>query len=239
MAEDLVLDVRETARESVRAADAAVQGTIVLARIFDAIPVGVIVTDSRGRIALVNAEVERMFGLAREDLIGGAVERLIPERHRDAHVGYRRDYGDQPVPKAMGAGRELHGRRDDGSEFPVEIGLRPIAMAGGAGVIATIVDISRRKELEQDLRQANENLEGFALAATRDLRAPLHGMARLADALVADLSAADHPDARASADRIVEHIARLERMIEDLRVSVTRSSPALSPEPATRPEPVG
>ncbi|MBM3584891.1 MAG: PAS domain S-box protein [Alphaproteobacteria bacterium] len=238
VADDVVLNVRETVRDSVRAADTAMQDTIVLARIFDAMPVGVIFTASMDRVAMANTEVERMFCLAREDLIVGAVERLIPERHRDTYVRQRRDYAAQPVPNAMGVGRELYGRRGDGTEFSVEIGLRPFAMAGVVGVIATIVDITRRKDLERDLRQANENLEGFASVASRDLKAPLHGMARLAKALVADLATMDRPDTRANLDRIVAHIARMERMIEDLRVSAARALPRTAAEPAVRLEPV-
>jgi PAS domain S-box-containing protein len=238
VAGELTLDVRNTAESLVRGTETVVQGTIVLARIFDAIPVGVIVIDSKGKIALVNTEVERMFGSPRDNLIGDDVERLIPSRHRQAHATYRREYAAAAQTRPMGAGRDLYGRRDDGSEFPIEIGLKPIALTGGTGVIATIVDITRRKKLELDLRRANESLEGFALAASRDLKAPLHGMARLADSLVANLTDVDRPDARVNADRIVEHVARLERMIEDLSVSATRASPAPPTEPATQPEPV-
>ena len=191
-------------------------GAVVLARIFDAIPAGVVVADADGRIALVNAETERLFGYDRSDLIGQPVERLMPERNRALHVNHRAHYLRTPVGRAMGAGRELHARRSDGTEFPIEIGLRPIAMAGGLGVIATIVDITVRRALEADLRRANENLEEFTAIASHDLKAPLRGIASLTEWLIEDLADRDIPDARRNLDRIAVRIGRMERMIDDL-----------------------
>lgn len=218
MGNDVALDDRpeHAALDSESSPYGLAHGAVVLARIFDAIPAGVVVTDARGTIALVNAETERLFGYERSELIGRPVEQLMPSRNRDAHRGHRERYVRAPVSRAMGAGRELHGRRRDGSEFPIEIGLRPIAMAGGTGVIATIVDITVRRALEADLRRANEDLDDFASIASHDLKAPLRGIASLTEWLIEDLTGVGTPDALRNLERIAVRIARMERLIDDL-----------------------
>ena len=99
-----------------------------------------------------------MFGYSPEDLIGQAIEVLVPERYRERHRGHRADYGEQPKVRRMGAGLDLYGRRRDGSEFPVEISLSPVQADNESLVISAIRDISDRKQIEEDLRRANEEL---------------------------------------------------------------------------------
>jgi hypothetical protein len=124
-------------------------------------PAGKLVIDAAGRVVLVNREVERLFGYAREELLGRPVDMLVPPRFRDAHPGYRDAFFADPEARPMGAGRELYGLRKDGSEVPIEIGLTPIETDDGSMVLSSIVDISARKqseryrlELEEQLRQA-------------------------------------------------------------------------------------
>ncbi len=120
--------------------------------LFEAAPNGVMTVDAAGRIVLLNAQVEKMFGFSKEELIGQTVEILVPERLRLRH---RRLYENliavptAPLTRPMGAGRELLGRRKDGSEFLVEIGLSSIATSMGNIVIATVVDITERKRAEE------------------------------------------------------------------------------------------
>ena len=118
-------------------------------------PAGVVMADGRGRIVLVNRQVERMFGYARGELIGQPVEILVPERLREVHAKDRRAFERDPRARAMGAGRELRGRRKDGTELPVEIGLNPVAAGGQTFVIASIVDISEREKLRRRLVMAD------------------------------------------------------------------------------------
>src|SRR5213082_2501294 len=122
--------------------------------VLDAAPNAMIMVDSAGVISFANAPAATVFGYSLSELIGCHVETLIPERFRDQHGGYRKGFHSQPSSRAMGAGRDLFGRRKDGSEFPVEVGLNPIRTAEGLFVLASVIDITARKqaELENQLR---------------------------------------------------------------------------------------
>lgn len=121
-------------------------------------PNAMIMADETGRIVLANAQAERMFGYTRQELIGQAVEMLVPHAHRRSHVTLREDYQREPQLRSMGAGRDLHGVRKDGSEVPVEIGLNPINTSEGRRVLASIIDITARREAEARERQYMEDL---------------------------------------------------------------------------------
>ncbi|HJV91891.1 MAG TPA: PAS domain S-box protein, partial [Azonexus sp.] len=123
-------------------------------RVVEYAPSAMIMIDRGGRIVLVNAQTEQLFQYQRSALIGQAVEILVPERLRGEHEHFRRGFFDVPQPRPMGAGRDLFGRRSDGSEFPVEIGLNPIDTEEGVMVLATIVDITERQRAQQKLESA-------------------------------------------------------------------------------------
>jgi len=105
-------------------------------------------------IVLVNAQTEKLFGYSREDLVGQEIEMLIPDRYRDRHRLHRTGYLQAPKARLMGSGMELFGRRNDGSEFPVEISLSPTQSEEGPLVTATVRDITERKQLETERLQA-------------------------------------------------------------------------------------
>ena len=113
--------------------------------LFETAPNGVIAVDAAGRIALLNAQAEKMFGYRRAELIGKPVEVLVPQRFRGGHADLRKIAAANPRPRPMGTNRVFFGLRKDGSEFPVEIGLNPIVMSARQFVIATVVDITERK----------------------------------------------------------------------------------------------
>jgi PAS domain S-box-containing protein len=119
-------------------------------------PNGMVMVDSHGTMVLVNREVERMFGYAREELLGRTIEMLVPERSRGGHPGFREGFFRMPQTRAMGVGRDLNGLKKDGTEFPVEIGLNPLETDEGLFVLSSIVDISARKAAEQE----RQRLEG-------------------------------------------------------------------------------
>ena len=119
--------------------------------LFEFSPDAIIVTDQEGKITEINGKVEKFFGYGRGDLIGQAVETLIPERFRHAHPVHRKEYGDQPRTRPMGIGLELYGRRKDGTEFPVDIMLSPVRTEGGKFVLSVIRDLSEKKRAEEEL----------------------------------------------------------------------------------------
>lgn len=123
----------------------------------EASPSAIIMSNRDGRIVLVNALTERMFGYSREELLGAPIELLVPESVRAKHPGLREAFFANPTARAMGAGRDLYGQRKDGSRFPVEIGLNPIDSADGMLALAAVVDITARARAEEQFRIAVES----------------------------------------------------------------------------------
>jgi PAS domain S-box-containing protein len=146
----------------------------------EAAPTGMILIGQDGRLVLVNSRAQSLFGYSREELIGAPIEMLIPERTRTRHVGFRSSFFTEPSVRRMGAGRDLFGRRKDGTEVPVEVGLTPLRTAEGDFVLSSIVDITERKSAEEvreglvsQLRTLNAELEERVQARTRELSASL------------------------------------------------------------------
>ena len=148
--------------------------------VLEGAPTGMIVADLHGKIVLVNAQTEKLFGYGRDELVGELVDVLLPARFRQQHLEYRANYIADRNPRAMGRGRDLHGLRRDGSEVPVEIGLTPLETPDGSFVLASVVDISERKRAEQEkaslygqLRELNVELEERVQSRTAALQKTL------------------------------------------------------------------
>jgi PAS domain S-box-containing protein len=129
-------------------------------QLIEGAPNGMVMVDRQGQMVLVNVQIEQSFGYRRDELLGQPIEMLVPPRFRTHHAAYRQSFGTGPVARPMGAGRDLYGLHQDGSEFPVEIGLNPIETDQGLMVLGTIVDITERKRAEQTLRRSQEQLAG-------------------------------------------------------------------------------
>ncbi len=120
--------------------------------VVDAAPNSMLMVGADGRISLVNAQSEKLFGYKREELLGQKMEILVPERFRGTHHSLRAHFFESPTARAMGSGRDLFGVRKDGSEVPIEIGLNPIQLAEGTFVLASIIDITERKKADERFR---------------------------------------------------------------------------------------
>jgi len=137
--------------------------------LLESAPDAMLIVDEHGTILLANSQTEKLFGYSRDELIGQTVEKLMPSRFRGAHTKHRGEFFSIPRLRPMGAGPDLYGLRRDGSEFPAEISLNPIAIEGGVLVTSSIRDISDRKRAEQELRRAYDELDQRVLQRTTAL----------------------------------------------------------------------
>lgn len=119
-------------------------------KFLDFSPDALLIVDGAGSIVLVNRQVARLFGYLQADLLGQPLERLLPERLRAAHIAHRHSYANAPRMRPMGVGLDLLGQRQDGSEFPVDISLRPVQIEQTLHVVAAIRDITTQRLLEQE-----------------------------------------------------------------------------------------
>lgn len=130
-------------------------------RVYEALvsraPDGIVVIDGDGLIKVVNEQLCRLFGYRDDELIGQAVEILVPDRYRPIHIGHRNRYQARPSTRPMGAGLALVGRRKSGEEFPVDVSLSSFDQPEGPGLATAFVrDITARRRAEQDLHQSEE-----------------------------------------------------------------------------------
>ena len=175
---------------TVREVDAASESEAYFRTLLESAPDAMIIVDDAGKITIVNEQAEQMFGYQRDELLGHAVEMLLPERVRENHLSHRARFASTPSLRPMGPGLDLVGLRKDGSEFPVEISLSPISTSAGEFVSSVIRDVTVRKKMEKEIiaaRQAAERAQkantAFLAAASHDLRQPVQALSLLNGAL--------------------------------------------------------
>lgn len=152
----------------------------------DSAPDAMVIADAGGAILFVNEQAQKLFGYSFDELVGRAVELLVPEGARSAHASYRPSFVRERKVRSMGSGLELFGRRKDGSLIPIEVSLSPSEGHDGLTVSAAIRDISERRRLEADAKLAAERLknavesiqDGFALYDEHDCLVSCNGVYR-------------------------------------------------------------
>jgi two-component system, OmpR family, phosphate regulon sensor histidine kinase PhoR len=207
-------------------AAAAVGFHSIVELVAEAAPDALIVVDARGRMTLVNAQMEHLFGYPRGELLGQSVEILVPARLRSSHARLRSTYLDDPTMRPMGNGLPLFGRRKDGSEFPAEISLAPLATDDGTLTIAIIRDVSERQRIDDErikllarAQQARAEAERaiavrdqVLAAVSHDLKAPLTVISGRAQLLAKQLQRMNGAQSREHVESLREIHASTQRM---------------------------
>jgi PAS domain S-box-containing protein len=190
-------------------AHAAALGPEIFRLAVEVCPSGLIVVAEDGTIKLVNGEIERLFGYWRNELLGKSIDILLPERSRGKHAAQRAGFETRPAPRHFGTGRDFNGRRKDGGEFPIEVGLNPVKAAGERVVIAAVIDISERKRLEK-------LQDEFVATVSHELRTPMTSIAASLGLLLAG-GANSLPQPAAHLLQIAYgNCLRLVRMVNDI-----------------------
>lgn len=194
----------------------------------DLSPDALLVINASGEIVVANAQVEDIFGYARVDLLGESLEILLPERYRTAHAGHRARYFAVPRMRPMGIGLSLLGLRKNGQEFPVDISLRPLDLAGVPHAIGAVRDMSAQRSAEQQvviLREQQERYDTFLSMASHELRTPLATIQVLTQLLYrmvehgvgkTEEQQGRVETARELLDEMLRQLKRLNHLIEDL-----------------------
>lgn len=201
-------------------------------------PDAIVGIDKSGLIVLVNAQVERLFGYPRDQVLGQTVEMLVPERYRSNHTAHRSHYFRDPRTRAMGAGLDLHGLRADGTEFPAEISLSSIQTDEGVIATAAIRDItarvhaeSVRQKLEAELKlnqsRRLESVGQLAGGVAHDFNNLLSVIINYAEFLSTEL--ADSPKLKEDADQIQKAAQRAAALTRQLLIFSRRD--VVKPKP--------
>ncbi|MGA2651298.1 MAG: sigma 54-interacting transcriptional regulator [Terracidiphilus sp.] len=141
--------------------DRAEFAQLALENLFEVSPDAIFVTDTQGVIRGANPRAAELFGCTQTELVGSPIEILVPERFRKRHPGHRENYNAHPRARQMGAALNLFGLRKDGSEFPVDIMLKPIQTAQGPVVLSFVRDVTEQREAVEALRRNDQQLRSI------------------------------------------------------------------------------
>lgn len=218
------ISMRKQAEEELRASDEKFRGLL------EAAPDAMVIVDRGGRIVLVNARTESLFGYQRNELIGKPVEILVPVQFRTVHQGHRVNYSNSPLARPMGAGLDICARKKDGAEVPVEISLSPLQTGEGTLILSAIRDVTERRRVAgevnalnellenrvAELREANREIESFSYSVSHDLRAPLRQVDGFAKILLEEHARQLDDSARHCLQRVADGAQKMGRLVDDL-----------------------
>ena len=179
--------------------------------LLEAAPDGMVIVNKDGAIVLVNAQVEELFGYQRAELVGEQVEILVPDRYTGMHMAFRNGYVSEPRTRPMGLAGDLHARRKDGSEFPIEVTLSPLETDEGLLVSAAIRDISERRRMQEETDRVKDE---FFATVSHELRTPLTSMIGYGE-LMTDLEELS-PQGQRFLSVIMRSAERELRLVDDL-----------------------
>ena len=137
--------------------------------LFEAVSEGVVVVNGQQNIVSVNTSIEKMFGYNHGELVNQPLNVLIPKNYHAGHGAHFKGFMKQKEKRQMGNGRDLYGARKNGDIFPLEAGLNPFKIYGETFVMALVIDISVRKQQEEEIHKLNEELEKKVTERTKEL----------------------------------------------------------------------
>jgi len=206
-----------------RAEEALSEQSARLAAIVETAVDAIITIDERGTIDSFNPAAERLFGYARDEVLGKNISQLMPSPYHEEHDGYLAHYLATGEKRIIGLGREVVAQRKDGSTFPIELSVSEMRVGARRMFTGLVHDITQRKQAEErqarlihELESANEELKNFAYVVSHDLKAPLRAIGSLADWISTDQSAKLDAEGKEHLRLLIQRTRRMDSLIDGI-----------------------